>query len=110
MNASDTLGRPLYQGSLNLKDPMSTVFGVPTITRRPSIGRGAVTEPKILGSVETSATTSVWDFVENLTWATADQYAAGKDLFTYNLVAIRVEAIFGWVLRDKKAFVKIAAK
>ena len=48
--------------------------------------------------------------MENLTWATADQYAAGKDLFTYNLVAIRVEAIFGWVLRDKKAFVKIAAK
>lgn len=110
VNASDTLGRPLYQGSLNLKDPMSTVFGVPTIYSKTINGRGVVTEPKILGFGGDFRDNLRLGFVENLTWATADQYAAGKDLFTYNLVAIRVEAIFGWVLRDKKAFVKIAAK
>lgn len=110
INATDTLGRPLYQSALNLTDPVSTVFGVPAIYSKAVNGRGAVSEPKILGFGGDFRDNLRLGFVENLTWDTADQYAAGKDLFTHNLVAIRVEAIFGWVIRDKKAFVKIAAK
>lgn len=107
---TDTLGRPLYQSSLNLTDPVSTVFGIPAIYSRTVNGRGDVASPKTVGFGGDFKNNLRLGFVENLTWDTADQYAAGKDLFTHNLIAIRVEAIFGWILRDPKAFVKIVNK
>lgn len=107
---TDTLGRPLYQSSLNLTDPVSTVFGIPAIYSRTVNGRGDVASPKTVGFGGDFKDNLRLGFVENLTWDTADQYAAGKDLFTHNLIAIRVEAIFGWILRDPKAFVKIVNK
>lgn len=107
---TDTLGRPLYQTSLNLTDPVSTVFGIPAIYSRTVNGRGDVASPKTVGFGGDFKDNLRLGFVENLTWDTADQYAAGKDLFTHNLIAIRVEAIFGWILRDPKAFVKIVNK
>lgn len=107
---TDTLGRPLYQSTLNLTDPVSTVFGIPARYSRTVNGRGDVASPKTVGFGGDFKNNLRLGFVENLTWDTADQYAAGKDLFTHNLIAIRVEAIFGWILRDPKAFVKIVNK
>lgn len=107
---TDTLGRPLYQSALNLADPVSTVFGIPSIYSPTVNGRGDVVSAKTVGFGGDFKENLRLGFVENLTWDTADQYAAGKDLFSHNLIAIRVEAIFGWVLRDPKAFVKIVNK
>ena len=110
MGAADGFGRPLYQASPNLKDNFSTVLGIPAVYSKAVNGRGKVSEKNLLGFGGNLKENLRLGFVEGLTWATADQYAAGQDLFGKNLMAIRVEAIFAWVLRDPKAFVKITQK
>lgn len=110
MGATDGFGRPLYQASPNLADQFSSVLGIPAVYSKAVNGRGKVSEPNLLGFGGDLKENLRLGFVEGLTWASADQYAAGMDLFGTNRIAIRVEAIFGWVLRDPKAFVKITKK
>ena len=110
MGATDGFGRPLYQASPNLTDQFTSVLGIPAVYHKAVNGRGKVSEPNLLGFGGDLKENLRLGFVEGLTWATADQYAAGMDLFGTNRIAIRVEAIFGWVLRDPQAFVKITKK
>ncbi|EEH66380.1 hypothetical protein HMPREF0058_0746 [Actinomyces urogenitalis DSM 15434] len=112
LRATDTQGRPIYQASVSLRDAVDSVLGLPI-----AYGRGAVAG-KIGASTDTGiraiggdfSTNLRLGFVENITFKRTDTATivdGGKtvNLWQQNMEAILVEAQFGWVLRDKDAFV-----
>lgn len=103
---SDTQGRPLYQASSNLADPVGTFLGLPVHYTN---AVGGYEKAKV---AETEAVMVAGSFKDNLVLGNvasielrqANEYAFGHDLFGKNLKAFLAEATFGWALRDPKAF------
>lgn len=105
-----TSGDSFFQSSMNLRDPLDTVLGVPA-----AYGRG------VSGRIGASADTSVkaiggdwaalqYGFAEQLTISRSDQASIVDGATTHNLwqenkEAYLVEAIFGWSISDLGAFV-----
>jgi len=108
--ATDTLGRPIYSDSVNLKDNLGTLLGLPV-----SYGRA------VSGKVGASADTKVrafggdwsalkYGFVDKISIRRTDQATINDggtqvNLWQNNMEAMLVEAQFGWVITDKSAFV-----
>jgi HK97 family phage major capsid protein len=110
MSAVDSQGRPIYQQSVNLADPMGTTLGLTT-------AYGRVVSGKVGGSDETGvrAFGGDWNalkygFASNLTVTTSREAtivdgATTYNLFQQNMQAILVEATFGWLIGDVDSFV-----
>lgn len=110
LTAQDGFGRPLYQATPNLKDAFSTVMGIPAVYTKAVNGYEKVKEPNVLGFGGSFKDNLRFGYVEGITFRKAGEYTHGIDLFARNLEAVLVEAIFGFVIRDPKAFVKITKK
>ena len=116
MQQTDTLGRPLYTN--NLTDSLGTIHGLPVAYGRPvsgKIGASADTKVKAFGGDWTQLK---YGFAEDITiratdTATIQDGSQTINLWQRNMEAFLVEAIFGWVITDKSAFVayedKVAA-
>lgn len=110
MTAQDGFGRPLYQASANLNDKFSSVMGIPTTYTKAVNGYEKVREPLLMGFAGDFKDNIRFGYVEGITFRKATEYTHGIDLFAKNMEAILVEAIFGFVIRDPKAFVKLTKK
>lgn len=110
LTAQDGFGRPLYQASPNLNDTFSTVFGIPAAYTKAVNGYEKIKEPLLLGFGGDFKENLRFGFVEGITFRKASEYTHGVDLFARNMEAVLVEAIFGFAIRDPKAFVKLSAK
>lgn len=110
MLAQDGFGRPLYQATPNLKDAFSTVMGIPAVYTKAVNGYEKVKEPNLLGFGGDFKDNLRFGFVEGITFRKASEYTHGIDLFARNMEAVLVEAIFGFGIRDPKAFVKLTKK
>jgi HK97 family phage major capsid protein len=110
IGAVDVNGRPIFQASVNLNDPMDSVLGIPTAYGRAvsgQVGAGADTKVRAFGGDWNAVK---YGFVQNLTVSTSKEAtivdgANTYHLFQDNMTAILAEAQFGWVIVDKASFV-----
>jgi HK97 family phage major capsid protein len=108
--AVDVQGRPVYQQTINLRDSMDTLLGLPVAYGRAvnaSIGAATPTDTLAFGGDWGALK---YGFAQNLTISTSDQATVVDGGTTYNLWqqnlrAILVEATFGWVFSDVDSFV-----
>lgn len=106
LGVTDTQGRPIYQASTNLADPVGQFLGLPIHF---SNAVGGYEKAKV---EETSAVMVAGSFKDNLVIGNvadiemrqASEYAFGLELFRTNMIAFLAEATFGWAIRDPKAF------
>lgn len=110
MTATDGFGRPLYQAAPNLADKFSSVMGIPATYSKAVNGYAKVKEANLLGFGGDFKDNIRFGYVEGITFRKATEYTHGIDLFARNMEAVLVEAIFGFVIRDPKAFVKLTKK
>lgn len=116
--ATDSIGRPLFiDGTLT---EVSSVITPGRVMGRPAyLGDGIATDI-VAGTPNTGGiigfggdwSKAVWGVVGGITYdvSTEATVTLGTDLVSlweHNLVAIRAEAEYGWLLRDKDAFVAI---
>lgn len=112
LRATDTQGRPVYQAAPSLRDSMDSVLGLPI-----AYGRGVVAG-KVGAVADTGIRAIGGDFTNNLRLGFVEAITFKRtdvativdgdqtvNLWQQNLEAILVEAQFGWILRDKDAFV-----
>ena len=117
--ATDTSGRPLFTEMANpTVDAPSPVIPGRTLGRPAFMGDGIATAivagtPKTGGVIGYGGDWSkaVWGVVGGITYdvSTEATVTLGTDLVSlweHNLVAIRAEAEYGWLLQDKDAFVQ----
>ncbi|WP_378144810.1 phage major capsid protein [Cnuibacter sp. UC19_7] len=110
VGAVDNQGRPIFQQSVDLKNPVDNVLGLPAAYGKAVSGRvGASPASNVLafggdwGGIK-------YGFAEQMTLSVSDQATIvdGGDtyhLWQQNLEAYLVEAIFGWVITDTDSFV-----
>ncbi|WP_324195411.1 phage major capsid protein [Nocardia terpenica] len=111
MTATDVQGRPIYQDAVNLRNGFASLLGYDVAYSKAVSGRyiGGGTDNKVraLGGDWSSLK---YGFSEELTISRSDQASIDDNgttvyLWQQNLEAYLVEAIFGWVIPDLKAFV-----
>ncbi|WP_280429727.1 phage major capsid protein [Nocardia brasiliensis] len=109
--AHDVQGRPIYQDAVNLKDGFANLLGYDAAYAKTVSGRyvGGGTDNKVraFGGDWSSLK---YGFSEELTISRSDQATIDDNgtlvnLWQNNMEAYLVEAIFGWVIPDVKAFV-----
>ena len=108
--ATDTLGRPIYSDSVNLKDNLGNLLGLPVAYGRAvsgKVGASADTKVRAFGG-DWSALK--YGFAEKISIRRTDQATINDggtqvNLWQNNMEAMLVEAQFGWVITDKSAFV-----
>lgn len=112
LRATDTQGRPIYQSAVNLRDSMDSVLGLPIAYSRGVVSGklGACADSNIRAIGGDFANNLRLGFVEQINFKRTDTATimdgeTEVHLWQKNLEAILVEAQFGWVLRDKDAFV-----
>lgn len=111
LGAVDTQGRPIYSNPINFRDDMATAFGLPVAYSKAVSGKiGAATDTKVRAFGGDFSTNLKYGFAENITFsrtdvATIDDGGTTVHLWQQNMEAFLVEAIFGWVITDKDAFV-----
>jgi len=117
--ATDTTGRPLFTEMTNpTLDAPAPVIPGRTLGRRAFMGEGIATDI-VAGTPNTGGiigyggdwSKALWGVVGGITYdvSTEATVTLGTDLVSlweYNLVAIRAEAEYGWLLQDKDAFVQ----
>lgn len=117
--ATDTTGRPLFTDMTNpTLDAPGPVTPGRTLGRRAFMGDGIGT-PVVAGTPATGGiigyggdwSKAVWGVVGGITYDVSTEASVTlgttlTSLWEYNLVAIRAEAEYGWLLQDKDAFVK----
>lgn len=102
-------GDAFFQSSMNLRDPLDTVLGVPAAYGRGVSGRiGASTDTNVKGFGGDWGALQ-YGFAEQMTISRSDQAsivdgATTHNLFQENKEAYLVEAIFGWAISDVNAF------
>lgn len=106
--ATDTNGRPLFIDS-PLEDASPIVRGGSLLGRPARIGEG-VTNGTVLG-FGGNWSKAVWGVVGGITYDVSTQATVTIDgelvsLFENNLVAVRAEAEYGWLVDDAQSFVK----
>lgn len=112
IGATDTTGRPLYQGNLDLTSKVDSMFGLPiTYSKAVSGAIGAVEDTKIRAIGGDFDKNVKLGFVEQINFkrtdtATLNDGGTTINLWQQNMEAILVEAIFGWVITDVNAFTK----
>lgn len=112
-DAVDTSGRPLYtELAINSEsDGLATPGRL--LNRRSFIGEGVATEDgETVVGYGGDFTQAAWGVVGGITYrvsteATVTINGALTSLFEHNLVAVLVEAEYGFVMNDAKAFVKL---
>ncbi|MBN6777429.1 phage major capsid protein [Pseudoclavibacter alba] len=109
IGAVDVQGRPVFQQTVNLRDGMDNVLGLPAVYGKAVSGKiGASADTQVRGfGGDWSALK--YGFAEQMTLRKSDQATIRDgdqvyDLFQMNMEAYLVEAIFGWVITDTKAF------
>lgn len=115
LDARDTSGRPIY-------DPNAGVGAIGTLKGRPiAYGEGVATAPSATPTATDGIVAiggdyrqSAWGAVGNIEYDVSEDASLDVDgtlanmlhLWQDNLVAIRAEARYGWVVNDLDAFVK----
>ncbi|MDO4820912.1 MAG: phage major capsid protein [Rothia sp. (in: high G+C Gram-positive bacteria)] len=108
ISAVDVQGRPVYQSSIDLKDQMGTLYGLPMAYGKSVSGRYGV------GKADTKVRAFGGDFKKNLKLGfleniniklTDSATVDGVSLWQTNQEAALCEAIFGYVIKDPNAFV-----
>lgn len=110
LGAVDVQGRPIYQQSINLADPMGSTLGLPTAYGRVvggKVGASADTPVRAFGGDWGALK---YGFAQELTVSTSNQATIVDGETTYNLwqqnmQAVLVEATFGWLIQDVNSFV-----
>ena len=106
LGVSDSLGRPLFQASANLADPVGMFLGLP-IHFTSAVGgyeKAKVEETAVVMVGGSFKNNLVIGNVMDIEMRQAQEYGFGHDLFAHNERAFLAEAIFGWCIRDPKAF------
>ena len=111
MGAVDTQGRPIFQQSVNLAQPVDSVLGLPTAYGRAVSGQIGASTDKNVRAIGGDWSALRYGFAEEITLSTSTEATivdggTTYNLFQQNMVAILAEAIFGWVVLDENAFVK----
>lgn len=107
--AVDTTGRPLFTDSATSWDSASNIRDG-RMLGRPAYFAETVKNGQVVGFAG-DTTKAVWGVVGGITYdvstqATVTLNGEPVSLFEHNLVAVRAEAEFGFVLQDAEAFVK----
>lgn len=116
LGAVDVQGRPIYSNPLNFKDDLGTAFGLPVAYGRAVSGKiGAAEDTKVRAFGGDFTNNLKYGFAENITFSRTDVASIVDNgqtinLWQNNMEAFLVEAIFGWVITDKDAFVAYEAK
>lgn len=111
MGAVDLQGRPVYQSEVNLNNQFGNLFGLPVTYGKSVSGRvGPNLDTNVRAFGGDFQGNLKLGFVEDISFKMSDQATlieGGKpvSLWQTNQEAALVEAIFGWVIRDEKAFV-----
>lgn len=117
LNSSvDNNGRPIFTASPTTGTAESVVAG--TLLGRPAVFAEGIAPATTTGSVVGFGgnwSKCIWGTVGGITFDVSTEAAVtigGKlvSLFENNLVAVRAEAEFGWLLADKENFVKYTLK
>lgn len=117
LNSSvDNNGRPIFTASPTTGTAESVVAG--TLLGRPAVFAEGIAPATTTGSVVGFGgnwSKCIWGTVGGITFDVSTEAAVtigGKlvSLFENNLVAVRAEAEFGWLLADKESFVKYTLK
>jgi HK97 family phage major capsid protein len=117
LNSSvDNNGRPIFTASPTTGTAESVVAG--TLLGRPAVFAEGIAPATTTGSVVGFGgnwSKCIWGTVGGITFDVSTEAAVtigGKlvSLFENNLVAVRAEAEFGWLLADKDSFVKYTLK
>lgn len=117
LNSSvDNNGRPIFTASPTTGTAESVVAG--TLLGRPAVFAEGIAPATTTGSVVGFGgnwSKCIWGTVGGITFDVSTEAAvtiSGKlvSLFENNLVAVRAEAEFGWLLADKENFVKYTLK
>lgn len=117
LNSSvDNNGRPIFTASPTTGTAESVVAG--TLLGRPAVFAEGIAPATTTGSVVGFGgnwSKCIWGTVGGITFDVSTEAAVtigGKlvSLFENNLVAVRAEAEFGWLLADKEKFVKYTLK
>lgn len=117
LNSSvDNNGRPIFTASPTTGTAESVVSG--TLLGRPAVFAEGIAPATTAGSVVGFGgnwSKCIWGTVGGITFDVSTEAAVtigGKlvSLFENNLVAVRAEAEFGWLLADKENFVKYTLK
>ncbi len=116
--AVDTTGRPLYT-ELSTDDTSGTIARPGRLLNRPSFMGSGLTTPIVAGTPNTGGirayggdwSQAVWGVVGGITYDVSTQATVTingvlTSLWENNLVAIRAEAEYGWLVNDVAAFVK----
>lgn len=111
LGAVDAQGRPIYQQTINLRDGMDNVLGLPVAYGKSTSGQVGASADTNVRAIGGDWGALKYGFAEQLTLSRSDQATIVDGATTYNLwqqnmEAYLVEAIFGWVITDPKAFVK----
>nr|DAS59392.1 MAG TPA: major capsid protein [Caudoviricetes sp.] len=107
IGSTDAQGRPIFQGSSNLADPVGQFLGLP-IHFSNAVGgyeKAKVEETDALMIGGSFADNLVIGNVADIEMRQATEYGFGVELFRTNMIAFLAEATFGWAIRDPKAFV-----
>lgn len=110
LSQTDTLGRPIYAPSINLKQGAGTLHGLPIDYSRAVSGKIGQSEDTKVRAFGGDFSQLMYGFAEDITFSRTDQATimdGGQsiNLWQNNMEAILVEAIFGWVIKDTGAFV-----
>ncbi|WP_237242541.1 phage major capsid protein [Rothia nasimurium] len=111
LGAVDVQGRPIYSNPLNFKDDLGTAFGLPVAYGKAVSGKiGAAEDTKVRAFGGDFTNNLKYGFAENISFSRTDvativDNGQTVNLWQNNMEAFLVEAIFGWVITDKDAFV-----
>lgn len=115
MGAVDVQGRPIFQQSVNLANPVDNVLGLPTAYGRSVSGQVGASTDLGIRAIGGDWSALRYGFAEDITVSTSTEATivdggTTYNLFQQNMIAILAEAIFGWVVLDENAFVKYSVE
>lgn len=110
IGAVDVNGRQVFQQGINLADPMDSVLGLPTAYGRAVSGKVGASADQKVRAIGGDWGALKYGFAESLSVSTSTEATivdgdTTYNLFQDNMVAVLVEAIFGWVVTDVDSFV-----